>query len=315
MLTVSVSKTGASWESPHGRPLPKPGGRTLIMGILNVTPDSFSDGNQLPTPQALQDRVGRMIAEGADMLDIGGESTRPGATAVTAEEELNRVLPAIEAVRKIAPDVPVSVDTYKATVAAAAIRAGADIVNDVWGLTFDLPAHARAEDLASLDQAKTGASGTPMRPTPMAECVAALRCPVILMHNRRDRDYRDFWRDFLADMKLSLALAGSAGIARHQIWLDPGFGFAKDVPQNLAVVRDLSRMTTLGYPVLLGTSRKSTIGRVLDAVVDDRLDGTGATIVWGIQQGCSMVRVHDVAEMRRYVLMADALKRGLDYSP
>ncbi|SDR76905.1 dihydropteroate synthase [Opitutus sp. GAS368] len=305
----SSTHTSEFWQSPHGRSLPAPGGRTLVMGILNVTPDSFSDGNQLPTPEAVVERAGRMIAEGADVLDIGGESTRPGAAAVSAAMELDRVLPAIESVRQQWPDIPLSIDTYKAEVATAAVRAGADIVNDVWGLTHSL---SEAERAAGGDS--RGKFGPPA-PTPMARAVAALGCPVIVMHNRFKPDYRDFWPDLLRDLQLSLTLAAAAGIPRHQIWLDPGFGFAKDVAQNLAVVRDLGRIVALGHPVLLGTSRKSTIGRVLDAPVDDRLDGTGATLVWGIQQGCQMVRVHDVAAMRRYVRMADALKQGLNFLP
>ncbi len=281
------------------------------MGILNVTPDSFSDGNQLPTPQAVVDRAGQMIAEGADVLDIGGESTRPGAAAVSADEELARVLPAIGAVRAAWPDVPISIDTSKAEVARAAIRAGADIVNDVWGLTHGLLAAERERWLAA---ARAGRAALPPPLTPMAEAVAELRCPAILMHNRPDKNYGDFWRDVLLDLRLSLALAAAAKIPPHQLWLDPGFGFAKEAPHNLAVLRDLGRIAALGYPVLLGTSRKSTIGKVLGATVDDRLDGTGATLVWGIQQGCAMVRVHDVAAMRRYVHMADAIRQGLDFS-
>jgi dihydropteroate synthase len=283
------------------------------MGILNVTPDSFSDGNQLLNPSAVVERAGRMIAEGADVLDIGGESTRPGAAAVSVSMELDRVLPAIESVRRQWPDIPLSIDTYKAEVATAAVRAGADIVNDVWGLTHGLPQTDRAHWMAGAGD--DPGNPRPPAPTPMARSVAALGCPVIVMHNRPKPDYRDFWPDLLSDLQLSLALAAATGIPRHQLWLDPGFGFAKDVAQNLAVVRDLGKIAALGYPVLLGTSRKSTIGRVIDAPVDDRLDGTGATLVWGIQQGCRMVRVHDVAAMRRYVRMADALKQGLDFQP
>jgi dihydropteroate synthase len=284
------------------------------MGILNVTPDSFSDGNELPTLQAVVDRAGQMITEGADVLDIGGESTRPGASAVSAAEELARVLPAIAAIRQGWPHVPISIDTSKAEVAAVAVRAGADIVNDVWGLTHELAA-AERDHWRRIARTTDTVRGPWPAPTRMAATVSALGCPVIAMHNRLAADYRDFWDDLLLDLQVSLALAAAAGIAPHQVWLDPGFGFAKDVAQNLAIVRDLGRVVGLGYPVLLGTSRKSTIGRVLDADISDRLDGTGATIVWGIQQGCQMVRVHDVAAMRRYVRMADALKQGLDFSP
>ncbi|MBI3885134.1 MAG: dihydropteroate synthase [Opitutae bacterium] len=312
-MPVPSSAQPSAWRSPHGRSLPAVGGRTLLMAVLNVTPDSFSDGNQLPTPQAVVDRAGEVIAAGADVLDLGGESTRPGAASVAAAEESARVLPAIAAVRRAWPDVPISIDTSKADVAVAAVRAGADIVNDVWGLTHGLPAAERHRWLAAA-RAHGAAHAPPPAPTPMAAAVAALRCPVVAMHNRPARDYTDFWRDLLLDLQLSLALAAAAAIPAPQIWLDPGFGFAKDVPQNLAVVRDLARVVALGHPVLLGTSRKSTLGRVLNAEVGDRLDGTGATVVWGIQQGCAMVRVHDVAAMRRYVRLADALRQGLDFS-
>lgn len=283
------------------------------MGILNVTPDSFSDGNQLASTAAVLERAGRMILEGADVLDIGGESTRPGAAMVPVTMELERVLPAIEAVRRSWPEMPISIDTYKADVAIAAIRAGADIVNDVWGLTHGLPATERTRWITAAGE--TPGTTPLIPPTPMASAVAALGCPAIMMHNRSAPDYRDFWPDLLLDLRLSLAVAAAAGIPRQQLWLDPGFGFGKTVAQNLEVVRHLARIAALGHPVLLGTSRKSTIGRVLNAEVDDRTDGTGATLVWGIQQGCGMVRVHDVAAMRRYVRMADALKLGQDFSP
>ncbi|HTL68308.1 MAG TPA: dihydropteroate synthase family protein [Lacunisphaera sp.] len=279
------------------------------MGILNCTPDSFSDGGLLPTVDAVVQRARQLVAEGADVLDFGGESTRPGAAPVSAEDEMFRILPAIEAVRHAMPDVPISVDTYKAQVAAAAIHAGADIVNDVWGLTHGLSAEDRRELVVRL------ARGQKIdQTTAMAETVSRLGCPVILMHNRPDRAYRDFWTDVLLDLRLSVAMAEAAGVAATQIWLDPGFGFAKDPAQNLEVLRDLSRIVNLGFPVLVGTSRKSTLGRVLGSEVDDRLDGTGATIVWAIQQGCAMVRVHDVAPLRRYVRMADAIRAGLSFS-
>jgi dihydropteroate synthase len=280
------------------------------MGILNVTPDSFSDGNQLTTSEAIWARAEQMIAEGAEVLDIGGESTRPGAEPVSSEAELARVLPAIEVVRRNQPDIPISIDTYKAEVAAAAILAGADMVNDVRGLTHGLPAAERNRWLGTAPGAPAAAL---LEPTPMAVTVAALGCPVIVMHQRPAPDYQDFWPDLLRDLHLSLALAAAAGIPEHQLWLDPGFGFGKTVAQNLAVLRDLGKIVALGHPVLLGTSRKSTIGRVLGTEVADRVDGTGATLVWGIQQGCAMVRVHDVAAMRRYVRMADAVRQGLDF--
>ena len=291
------------------------------MGVLNVTPDSFSDGGELVSPQAVVDRAGAMLAAGADVLDLGGESTRPGAAPVNAVEECDRVLPALTALRQAFPNAAISIDTYKAAVAVAAVKAGADIVNDIWGGLHGWTDGERARILRSLEiQARKPvlraecvpgdvAVGRPR--SLMAESVAALRCPVILMHNRPDRDYGDFWPDLLFDLRLSLAVTQAAGVPTHQIWLDPGFGFAKNPPQNLEVLKHLDRVVALGPPVLLGTSRKSTIGLVLDAPACDRLDGTAATVVWGIQQGCAMVRVHDVAALLRFVRMADAIKAGL----
>ena len=341
-----------TWQSPHDRPLPGPGGRTLVMGVLNVTPDSFSDGGELPSPQAVVDRAGAMLAAGADILDLGGESTRPGAASVGAVEECDRVLPALAALRQAFPNAAISIDTYKAAVAVPAVKAGADIVNDIWGALHGWKAEDRgslsrflAEQAGKLRRrggsmpalrsesvsndrtlgdaaeegrrvaaaAQRGEPSVNWPRSPMAEAVAALRCPVILMHNRPDRDYVDFWSDLLLDLRLSLAVTQEAGVPAHQIWLDPGFGFAKNPPHNLEVLKHLDRIVALGFPVLLGASRKSTIGLVLDAPTDDRLDGTAATVVWGIQQGCAMVRVHDVAAMLRFVRMADAIKAGLDW--
>jgi dihydropteroate synthase len=281
------------------------------MGVLNVTPDSFSDGGELASPQAVAARAGQMIEAGADVLDVGGESTRPGAAAVSAAEELARVLPAIAAVRHAWPQVPLSIDTYKPEVAAAAIVAGADLINDIWGCAHGFTS---AERNAWHAAARGTAQPPVTRPSAMAETAARLRCPVILMHNRPDRDYRDFWADLLSDLRLSLALAHAAGVEDRQIWLDPGFGFAKEPPQNLEVLKHLHRLVALGHPVLVGTSRKSTIGKVLGAAVDRRLEGTGATAVWAIQQGARMIRVHDVAEMVRFARMADAINAGLAFA-
>ncbi len=267
------------------------------MGVLNATPDSFSDGGQLPTPQAVVDRARTLLEEGADVLDLGGESTRPNAAPVTAAVELMRVLPALAALRKSFPDTPISIDTYKAEVAKVAVRAGADIVNDVWGCAYGLGKKQRR--------------AAKLPPSPMAETVAKLRCPVILMHNRPEPKYADFWKDVLDDLEMSVTLARNAGVKKNQIWLDPGFGFAKDAAQNLEVLKNLGRIVELGFPVLLGTSRKSTIGRVLgDAPAGERLEGTAATLVWGIQQGCAMVRGHEVAPLRKFIRMADAVKAG-----
>lgn len=295
-----------SWHSPHGRPLPVPGGRTLIMGVLNVTPDSFSDGGTLHNAGDVVARARRMIAEGADVLDLGGESTRPGAAQVSAEDELARVLPALAAIRAALPDVPVSIDTYKAAVADAAIGAGADIINDIWGLMHGLAAEER---LAW----RSGAGAT--RISEMAQVAARRGCPVIAMHNRLDRDYGDFIADVLADLQASLALAAAAGVNREQLWTDPGFGFAKTPAQNLEILRQLDRVVALGPRVLVGTSRKSTLGFVLGTEVDDRLEAGGATVVWSIERGAAMVRVHDVKEMTRFARMADAIKAGLKFHP
>lgn len=221
------------------------------MGILNVTPDSFSDGGQLDTPQAIVDRAGAMLEAGADMLDIGGESTRPGSQPLEAQQELARVLPAIEAVRRAWPLVPLSIDTYKAAVADAAIAAGADIINDVWGALHGL---------SSAERRAQRALPAP-NPTPMALVAARRNCPLILTHNRPDRDYGDFMSDVVADLQLSISVARAAGVEKTQLWTDPGFGFAKNVSQNLAVLRDLHRIVDLRFPVLVGTSRKSTLGR------------------------------------------------------
>lgn len=300
-----------SWQSPHRRPLPAPGSRTLLMGVLNVTPDSFSDGGQLASVQAVVDRAGALLTAGADILDLGGESTRPGGPPVSAAEERDRVLPALAALRRAWPDAPVSIDTYKATVAAEAIEAGADVINDIWGLAHGLSPDQRAR---WREAARSGDTAPDLPLSPLAEAAGRLHCPVILMHNRTDRDYRDFWEDVLLDLKMSVLLARRGGVASSQIWLDPGFGFAKDVPQNLEVLKHLERIVALGFPVLVGTSRKSTLGRVLGATVDDRVEGTAATAVWAIQQGCRMLRAHDVAQLTRFIRMADALRAGLGYS-
>ena len=284
------------------------------MGILNVTPDSFSDGGELRDVTAVVARAGAMINAGADILDIGGESTRPGATPVGEGEELARVLPAIRAIRAKWPEMPVSIDTFKARVADAAIHAGADLVNDVWGLTHAFDSDTRGIAIAGLARVAAGIDvAAPLPRSSMAAAVARLGCPVVLMHNRADRDYRDFWPDLVADLRFSLALAERAGIPRHQIWLDPGFGFVKSAGQNLEVIKRLDRIVALGFPVLVGTSRKSTIGKVLGTTVGDRVEGTAATMVWAIERGAAMVRVHDVAVMKRIAVMTDAIKAGVDY--
>lgn len=255
------------------------GPRTLIMGILNVTPDSFSDGGLFENAEAAVARARQMVAEGADLLDIGGESTRPGSVQVTAEKELRRVLPVIRAVSREVK-VPLSIDTYKAEVARQAIEAGAHIINDVWGFKKD---------------------------PDMARVAAESGCPVILMHNRTDEEYADFLPDVLADLQESIGIARRAGVEDDKIVLDPGIGFAKSHTQNLFLLNRLSAVGALGYPVLLGTSRKRVIRNTLQLPPDDVVEGTGATVALGIAQGAVIMRVHDVKAMKRVALMADAI--------
>ncbi|MGD6845690.1 dihydropteroate synthase [Bacillus infantis] len=255
------------------------GKKTLVMGILNATPDSFSDGGKYFDADKAVKHALEMAANGADIIDIGGESTRPGFDEVPAEEELERVIPVIRAVAKEVP-LPISIDTYKAAVAEEAIKAGAHIINDVWGAKKD---------------------------PKMAETAAGLEVPIILMHNRENRDYSVFVRDVLNDLYESIQIARNAGVKEENIILDPGIGFAKNLPCNLEMMRNLDTITSLGYPVLLGTSRKSFIGTILDLPVEERVEGTGATVCYGIQKGCQIIRIHDVKEMSRMAKMMDAL--------
>jgi len=283
-----------SWTSPHGTPLPDWRKRTLIMGIMNLAPDSFSDGGQLNDEAAALARAETLLAEGADVLDLGAESTRPGATPVDAATELARLLPVVKALRRRFPQAVLSVDTYKATVARACVEAGADLVNDIAGGRFG----ARPDE------------------SPMGSACAALRCPLILMHRRAQPDYADFWTEVLQDLRVSLRAAQAAGMRAEQLWTDPGFGFGKTPAQNLMLVRDLAKIAALGFPVLLGTSRKSTLGLVLGETDPLRRGpGNDVTAAWGIAQGASMIRVHDVAALRPIVRMADALRRGPGWAP
>jgi len=278
-----------SWKSPHQRPLPRWQESPLLMGILNVTPDSFSDGGLAYSPEAAADRAEQLVAEGADILDLGAESTRPGATPVDAATELSRLLPAIAALRRRLPSIPISIDTYKSEVARACIEAGADVINDVEG----------------------GAHEADEAGSPMARTCARLGCPLILMHRRKEANYKDFWAEILGETRLMLQRARDAGIAPEQLWIDPGFGFGKTPAQNLQIVRDLAKFATLGHPVLLGPSRKSTLGLVLDQPDPlRRHDATAATCVWGLAQGAAMVRVHDVARIKPFLTVAKALRQG-----
>lgn len=253
--------------------------KCYIMGILNVTPDSFSDGGRWDSMDKALAHTEEMIAEGADIIDIGGESTRPGHTQITDQEEIDRVVPVIEAVRSRF-DIPISVDTYKSRVAREAIRAGADLLNDIWGLKYD---------------------------PDMARVVAEAGVACCLMHNREKAEYKDFMREFLQDLGESVRIAEEAGIAEDKIILDPGVGFGKTYEMNLEVIRELSQMHQYGYPVLLGTSNKSVIGNALDLPVGERLEGTLATTVIGVLHNCAFVRVHRVRENKRAIQMTEAI--------
>jgi len=255
------------------------GQRTLVMGILNVTPDSFSDGGRYLNVEDAVARARQMVEEGADLIDIGGESTRPGHAPVSAEEEQARILPVIRALAG-SIGVPISVDTYKADTARRALEAGAHILNDIWGLKGD---------------------------PKMAAVAAEFGCPVIVTHNRSDTDYADFVPDVLDDLRQSIDLAREAGVKDDRIWLDPGIGFAKSYEQNLELMGRLNELTALGYPVLLGTSRKTFIRNTLGLPADDVVEGTGATTALGIAQGCQIVRVHDVKANKRIAQMTDAI--------
>ena len=252
---------------------------TYIMGILNVTPDSFSDGGKFNNLDAALRHAEVMVEEGADVVDIGGESTRPGHIVISEEEEIARVTPIIEAV-KSRFDVPVSIDTYKGNVAEAALQAGADLVNDIWGFKFD-------------------------RKT--AEMAAKYQAPCCLMHNRNEAVYDDFLEDMVKDMEECVAIARAAGVPDDKIMLDPGVGFGKTYEMNLEAINHVDILHRLGFPILLGTSRKSVIGNTLNLPADQRVEGTLATTVIGVMKGCSFVRVHDVKENKRIIQMTKAI--------
>lgn len=279
------------------------GSRTYVMGILNVTPDSFSGDGIIAkgdTVKASVEQAKEFLSNGADILDVGGESTRPGSQPVNAEAELERVLPVISAIAKELPDALISIDTYKAKVAAAAFKAGAHILNDVWALRAD-------PELASV--------------------AAAFQVPVILMHNRSNpasvevraqlgnayigSDYQDLIEDVKRELLVSVELAKKAGVAESHILLDPGIGFGKTREHNLELINRLAEIRALGFPILLGPSRKSFIGFTLDLPADQRVEGTAATVAVGIVRGADIIRVHDVKEMVRVAKMTDAIVRKL----
>lgn len=255
------------------------GKNVYIMGILNITPDSFSDGGKFNDMEDAMRQVEKMIRDGADLIDVGGESTRPGHTQISDEEEIHRVLPVIQGI-KDRFDIPVSIDTYKSRVAEEALKAGADLLNDIWGFLWD-------EDMARL--------------------AASYDVPVCLMHNRDNTDYTDFIKDVTEDLRKCLSVAEKYGVKKENIILDPGIGFGKTYEQNLIMMNHLEDITELGYPVLLGASRKSMIGLTLDLPVTEREEGTIATSVIGAMKGCSFVRVHDVRANARALKMTEAV--------
>ena len=272
------------------------GDRTFVMGIINTTPDSFSGDGVLAgtgpggTATGAGDPVERavavarrMVADGADILDVGGESTRPGHQPVAADEEIRRVVPVIGAIRAAMPDVPISVDTTKVSVADAALAAGANLINDVWGVSDD-------DSLARL--------------------AATRGAPLLVMHNRDEPRYRRLMPEIIDDLRAALDRALRLGVARDNLIVDPGFGFGKTPDHNLELLRELGSLRTLGRPILLGTSRKSTLGRVLDLGPEDRLEATLATTALGIAGGADIVRVHDVRANVRAARMSDAIIRG-----
>lgn len=255
------------------------GERTLVMGILNITPDSFSDGGCYGTVEAAKARALEMVEQGADIIDVGGESTRPGYTSLDVQEELRRVLPVLEAIMPMV-SVPVSIDTCKAAVARAALQAGVNMVNDQWALSDP----------------------------EMAPLIVSAKAPVIMMHNQKGTDYEDLMGDITAYLEERVRCALAAGVPAENIIIDPGIGFGKTPVQNIEVLRRLEELNSLGFPVLIGTSRKSFIGYALDLPVNERLEGTAASVSVGIMKGADIVRVHDVKEMVRVARMTDALK-------
>lgn len=250
-----------------------------IWGILNVTPDSFSDGGKYNEMDRALRHVEEMIKDGADIIDLGGESTRPGYTLLSEEEEIDRVVPVLRRI-KAEFDIPVSVDTYKGKVAEAVLAEGADLINDIWGLKWD--------DI-------------------MAKVIGKYQVPCCLMHNRKEADYKDLIPDMVKDLEETLELAKKAGIRKDTIILDPGIGFAKTYEDNLAVLKEMEAFHTLGCQLLLGTSRKSVIGLVLDLPKDEREEGTLVTTVMGMMKGYQHFRVHNVKGTKRAILMTEAI--------
>lgn len=252
---------------------------TYVMGILNVTPDSFSDGNKYNEKDAALKQVEKMIQEGADIVDLGGESTRPGYTLISEEEEIGRVVPIIEAIKKEF-EIPISLDTYKSNVAKAGIDAGVDMINDIWGLKYD---------------------------DNIAKVIAKSQLPCCLMHNRKEALYDDLMKNILDDIAQTIKIAEKHGISNEKIILDPGIGFGKKYEHNLYILKNMETLHMFGYPLLLGTSRKSVIGNCLDLPVSDRVEGTVVTTVMAVMKKFGFVRVHDIKENVRAVKMTEAI--------
>ncbi len=258
------------------------GRRTYVMGVINVTPDSFSGDGLAGDIPGIVDLALRYQDEGADILDVGAESTRPGHKSVPEEEELSRLLPALEAIASRVT-LPISVDTYKSRVAEQALLTGAAIVNDIWGL----------------------------KPGPeMAQVVAGAGAGLVLMHNQRGSEYGDLMDDIVGSLERSVAVAAQAGVSREAIVIDPGIGFGKTPDQNIELLQNLGRLKALGLPLLIGVSRKSTLGLLLGLPPDQRVEGTAAAVALAIAGGADMVRVHDVRQMARVCRVSDALVRG-----
>lgn len=287
-----IFKVEKFWTSPHGRALPQDfASRTLLMGILNVTPDSFSDGGNFFSPENALRHAEKLINDGADILDIGAESTRPGSAPIDAEEEVRRLIPALKLVRNAFPQIPISVDTSRAEVAEKAVSAGADILNDVRAIP---------------------ARGDCRKPYTLGEIAAKTGAPLIAMHNRVDSpNYVNFWADLTDDLRTGTERILNCGVPAENLWIDPGFGFGKSPTQNLEIVARLREVAALGFPVLLGTSRKSTLGIVLgEKAPNERGGGDDACSAIGAFHGASCLRLHDIAAHKDTVTVADAIFRS-----
>ena len=267
-----------------------PDKETLVMGIVNVTPDSFSDGGKFYSTKDAIAHAFKLICEGADIIDIGGESTRPGANEISSSDELKRVIPVIKGIRSNNPDILISIDTTKAIVAKEAVEVGANIINDVSGLSFD---------------------------SQMPKTVASLNAPIIIMHMKgnprnmqKNPEYKDLIDEILDYFKERIKIATKAGIDREMIILDPGIGFGKTVEHNFQILSKLNKFNKLELPLLIGTSRKSFIGLTLNLSPEDRVDGTAATVALGVNNGARIVRVHDVEKMKRVVTITDRIRNA-----